>query len=340
MKIHVALEKASEGRPSSIQLYLTFVRAGLEAQGVTFTEGAYDAPAAPDADLVWAPGMGNRRVPRALFAEGRPTVATIHGLQHISDPPMIRTLGLRKGISLYLWLRRIRRDWYRLRHRITTVIAVSETLKGQITTRLHIPADRIHVIPHGVPESFFAGPGGLATERGEYLLHVSQYSAVKNIPRMLAAYDLVRDRIGLPFKIIAAGYPPGSLTLPPGVELITTPVPHDQVRALMARAQAFIFPSTEESFGLPVLEAMASGVPVVTSEGTGAGEVAGNAALTVNPLDVAAIAGAMLKAATDEPLRARLRRDGLARAREYSWGRTAKAHLALFQGLLAGKGGR
>lgn len=337
MKVQIALERTSEGRPNSIQIYVDQITAALAAAGVTFVERPYeDTGTAPGVDLVWAPGMGNRRVPRVFFHASVPTVATIHGLQHIADPPMVRELGLRKAFGLYLWLARVRRDWFRLRHRVSGVIAVSEVLKLQIADRLHIPGAKIAVIAHGVPASFFVPPAEQARTRGDYLLHVSQYSAVKNVPRMVEAYGRVRDRIGLPFRIIAAGYPDATSGLPEGCEIVTTGVPHAEVRRLMRGAHLFVFPSLEESFGLPVLEAMASGVPVVTSRGTGAGEVADKAALLVDPTDTGAIADAMLRAATDEGLRARMRDDGLARAHDFTWDRSAKAHLALFERLVSG----
>lgn len=338
LAIQIALESPREGRPRSIQLYVDAVQERLQAQGLRFFDSRFDAAQiAPEADLVWAPGLGNRRVPHALFAAGARGVATIHGLQFLDRGPEIGRLGLRKGISHYLWRRRIRADWARLGPRIGGTISVSETLKPVMSRLLRVPGGRIEVIPHGIPRDFFRGQDAIAaTEAREglaegYILHVSQYSPVKNIERMLAAYAMVRDRIGVPFRIVSGGWPGDPATLPAGVEMTTALLPHDEVRRLMWGARAFLFPSLEEAFGLPVLEAMASGVPVVTSRGTGAGEVAGAAGLCVDPRNTEAIAQALLAAATDRVLRARLIAAGRARAEGFDWDVSAARHLALFE---------
>ena len=96
------------------------------------------------------------------------------------------------------------------------------------------------------------------------------------------------------------------------------------------RADVFAYPSLYEGFGLPVIEAMASGIPVVTSTGGSLPEVAGDAALVVDPLDVVAIASAILRIASDASLRARLRTLGLARSARFTWREAARAHLEVY----------
>lgn len=333
--VQIAPEKPAEGRPRSIEIYAAAIRSRLEARGVRFLEGAFDdARIAPGADLVWAPGLGNRRVPHALMAAGPRGVATIHGLQLLDSGPRIGKLGLRRGIGHWLWRRRIRADWARLGPRIGTAIAVSAVLAGTLPRLLRIPAGRITVIHHGIPRDFLRPRAAIAAAgplSGGYLLHVSQHGAMKNLARSLAAYAMVRDRIGLPFRVVAAGWNGDPATLPPGVDLTTALVPHAAVRELMWGARAFVFPSLEEPFGLPVLEAMGAGVPVVTSAGTGAGEVAGEAALCVDPTDTGAIAAAMLAVATDPALHARLAAAGRDRAEAFSWDAAAARHLTVFE---------
>jgi glycosyltransferase involved in cell wall biosynthesis len=291
----------------------------------------------PEADIVWAPGLGNRRVPRSLFAAGPRGIATIHGLNGLDAAPEFRTLGLRSGLGHYLWRRRIRGDWARLGPQVGAAILVSRVLAARASGLLRIPEGRMQVIPHGVSGDFFRPPGN---PPGRYVLHVSQYSSVKNIPRILAAYDRVRDRIGLPLRIVSGGWPGDPATLPPGVEMTTALVPHAAVRDLMWGARVFLFPSIEDAFGLPVLEAMAAGVPVVTSAGTGAGEVAGDAGLCVDPADTDAIAAALLAAATDMALHDRLARAGRERAMTFSWDAAADRHLALMLRVAGRDGGR
>jgi glycosyltransferase involved in cell wall biosynthesis len=106
-------------------------------------------------------------------------------------------------------------------------------------------------------------------------------------------------------------------------------VPDEDLPGLLSGATAFAFPSLYEGFGLPVLEAMACGAPVLTSTTSSLPEVAGDAAMLVDPTDTAAIAAALARLIADEPLRAELRARGLARAALFSWERCARETLAV-----------
>jgi len=112
-------------------------------------------------------------------------------------------------------------------------------------------------------------------------------------------------------------------------------IPEGDLPALYNGADLFVFPSLYEGFGLPVLEAMACGTPVITSNTSSLPEVAGDAALLVDPYDVDAIAEAMRRVLTDLNLAGELRVKGLARASEFSWERTARETLAVYEKVLA-----
>jgi len=114
-------------------------------------------------------------------------------------------------------------------------------------------------------------------------------------------------------------------------------VEEEDLPALYNGADLFVFPSLYEGFGLPVLEAMACGTPVVTSNTSSLPEVAGDAALLVDPYDVEEIATAMRRILEDEALTAELRAKGLARAKEFSWERTARETIAVYEKVLGKK---
>jgi len=112
-------------------------------------------------------------------------------------------------------------------------------------------------------------------------------------------------------------------------------VPEDDLPGLLSSAAMFAFPSLYEGFGLPVLEAMACGTPVVTSNRSSLPEVVGDAAATVEPTDVSALAAAMCGLLDDERHAARLGARGMARARQFTWRRCAEAHLQVYREVLA-----
>jgi len=187
------------------------------------------------------------------------------------------------------------------------------------------------VIPHGADANCFA----LDRTRIEpYLLCVSTLHPHKNLERLVRAYARRRRDFRLvlagmrgfhtrPIEKLIAG-----LSVSDSVHL-TGWIPRDQLYQLYERAQAFIYPSTFEGFGMPVLEAMAAGVPVACSDIAPLRDVAGDAALFFDPLDEDAIAGALERIVTDAPLRQRLGQAGAERARRFTWERTAQQTLSV-----------
>ena len=111
-------------------------------------------------------------------------------------------------------------------------------------------------------------------------------------------------------------------------------VPDEDLRILYQEATAFVFPSLSEGFGLPILEAMACATPVACSAGTALEEVAGDAGVLFNPLDVSSICQAIERLLIDNVLRDRLRSEGLRRAHKFTWDAAAEGTMALFQSVL------
>jgi glycosyltransferase involved in cell wall biosynthesis len=211
--------------------------------------------------------------------------------------------------------------------RARLVLTVSRFARDEIVERLGVPEDSVAVVPNGVSEAFSpsADPAPARAALGldrPYVLTLATRSARKNIEVLgEAAAELERQGI----ELVSAGGGRGYLRggeLPPGRALGY--VPERLLPGLYAGALALAMPSLYEGFGLPCLEAMACGTPVVAADRAALPETCGDAALLVDPSDAGAFAGALVRAATDEPERQRLIAAGRERAAAFTWQRTAE----------------
>ena len=203
--------------------------------------------------------------------------------------------------------------------RSDAIIAVSRFTALEVEDLLKVPAERIRVIPHGV---HIPRPGGA---REDIVLFVGAIQRRKNIARLVRAFE----RLPASWRLVLAGASDGYGAAEELLAIEQSPrrasidalgyVSPEELDALYRRARIFAFPSLDEGFGMPVLDAMAHGVPVVTSNCSALPEVAGGAALLVDPHDTSAIENALARLACDETLRDDLARRGLERAKQFSW---------------------
>ena len=230
------------------------------------------------------------------------------------------------------------------------VIAVSEHTKRDALRAYNLDEAKVRVIYEGVNPRFRpAPPEAVAVVRRKYglperfILSVGTIEPRKNLETALAAYRALKEG-GAAHRLVIVGKQ-GWLyrgffrrLREEGLEgEVVFPgfVPDDDLPALYSGADLFLFPSLYEGFGLPPLEAMACGAPVVCSDVSSLPEVVGDAALLVPPLDVRAWAEALRRLLGDADLRANLRARGLARAREFSWARAARATAEVYRQVMA-----
>ncbi len=283
--------------------------------------------------------------------------ATDHRIPQLGKLPVVATLMDAIPLVHPEWvsasrLGRIKHAlWRRSARWADHVITISEYSKIEIASHFGLAEDRISVTPLGVDarwfehlaESVMAEVSVRLSLPKRYFLFVGTLQPRKNVSRVIAAYqslpEWLRGEVGLLF-VGRAGWQCEDIisSLEAGAYGSNVRwlkhLPDDDLLAVMKCATALVFPSLYEGFGLPVLEAFAAGVPVVTSNTTSLPEVAGDAALLVNPLDEAEIADAMQRIVEDEALASALRQRGLSRAREFTWDRTAEMTIDVYRQVL------
>lgn len=231
-------------------------------------------------------------------------------------------------------------------HAAQRVIAVSQATADDLQRHHRTPANRIRVIYEAAaaPQIIDADQvNDVRTRHGlhrPYALFVGTIQPRKNVARLLQAYAWLYRSTAVGWDLVFAGAPgwlsdalyeeAAALGLRAQIRFLGF-VPDAELPALLKGAHFFAFPSLFEGFGLPVLEAQSYGVPVLTSNNSSLPEVAGDAALLVDPTDVDAIANAMLRLSQDEVLRQQLIEAGYANVRRFSWEKAARETLAVLE---------
>lgn len=271
-----------------------------------------------------------------------PLVVTVHDLAFLHLPASFPP-GLRVAMRVMVpWSVR----------RAARVITVSDWTARDLARRYHVAADRLRVIPLGVRVELAPPPAaevsavlarhGLAPG---FVLALGRLNARKNLRRLVQAHAAARAEGGVDVPLVLAGRADhGTASLRAELRPLERAadvrwlglVPDADLAALYAGAGCFVYPSLFEGFGLPPLEAMACGCPVISSDRTSIPEVVGKAALLVDPESVEAMAEAIARVLRDADLARALREGGLARSRELTWERTARLTLAVYEEAAAG----
>jgi len=292
------------------------------------------------------------------FFAPKNSIATIHGLEYEFWP------------QNYSFWRRFYLRWSTksASSRVKKIIAISENTRQDLIKLYEVKAEKIYTVHHGIslhrPES--AGRQAdrpenlknLSTDSSKaamprpYLLYIGRLETKKNIQGILEAYKILKERYKIPHELILAGMPGygyRDLNLPaqnrpffkngllvgdaekPDIKELGY-VDNDLKWRLLFNADIFLFPSFYEGFGLPVLEAQAAGVPVVTSFGSCLPEIAGQGALFINPQNSVQIAEAVRRLIDDKILRDRLIQLGYENAKKFNWEKCARETLKIVAG--------
>lgn len=271
-------------------------------------------------------------------------VVTIYDLYGIRCPHMASSAGASRA---HLAMLR-----HAVRH-ADAIIAISENTRNEVIELLDAPEQRCHAIYLGVAMEDFSAPSNPAALAAlkqrcgigrEYFLCLGTLEPRKNVPRLVQAYGMLRERHrDCPLLVLGGGtgwqYEEVYKTIEAlrlgDCVMCTGYLERQDVIRLLRGAYACLYPSLYEGFGLPVLEAMAAGTPVLTSNTTSMPEVAGDTGILVNPLDISSIMAGMESLVVDyDAARARSLK-ARARAGEFTWARTAAQHASLYRALAA-----
>jgi glycosyltransferase involved in cell wall biosynthesis len=288
--------------------------------------------------------------PAAEKFVGSPDV--IHGT-NFWIPPISRRYGVVTIHDLTFWLypefctpavRRYRIMMPKILERCALAITPSETVRGELSSELGFPESRIVVTPEGVRRAFVTAKPDpqLAARLGinrRFVLSAGTQEPRKNLDRLIESFRLLTD-LDLQLVIVGPGGW-GSIDLPAvarkhGVEesvIFSGYLDDVRLGSLMAGATAFAYPSLYEGFGLPPLEAMAAGVPVVAGRAGALPETLGEAPFWCDPEDVESIAGAIREAASDDEGRSAAIERGRTQVTRYSWEETARLTHAAYQAI-------
>lgn len=273
-----------------------------------------------------------------------PDVVTVYDLSFVLFPGYFRPLN-----RIYLkWGTRLST------RRAKRVIAISESTKADLVRLFALPSGKIDVVPPGVQPSFFPNGDGNSLERfkrtkklpDHFILFVGTLEPRKGLTTLIRAFANAKSRHHLPHKLVlVGGHGWKEDEIARAIEanrvdqdvILAGYAPAEELPYWYRAADAFVYPSQYEGFGMPLLEAMASGTPVITGNVSSLPEAVGNAGLLVDPNDARELEEALARIVTDNGLRDELIFKGRERARSFTWARTAEATANVYRRALSGE---
>lgn len=279
-----------------------------------------------DADVIWSPHYTTN------VLLGRVTLTTIHDCAHLALPGIFSSLSMRIYARVMMALAVLMSE---------RIQVVSSFTARELRRFCPYRVDREFVVPNGVSPEWREAVSGPAPAGKPYILYIGNVKPHKNLRRCVEAFAMVAGR--MPHVLKIAGAAEGFITGDPQFAEVTAPLgprveilgwrSFDDLRRLVAGADFLIFPSLYEGFGLPVVEAMVAGCPVVASDIPSIREVAADAVYYFDPMEADSIAAAIMRVGSDAGLREELSARGLVRSRLFCWEKTAAGVRECLHGL-------
>lgn len=322
-----------QDEPFSLKIYSENIIKELSSLGIAVEPFGINDNIPDKCDIIWDPGIAGNRPPHNQFKHiNKPLVATVHGAAPFVMPLRDICKDFKTRVRCVLQNYRTLKKWKWFKYKLSGVIAVSEFGRDEVCRVFDLPAGIVHVCYHGVDHNIFKPDGDRYKNKPYFLFVGSSDRSIKNMDRVFEAYRRLPEDKRSEMIAIIPGFKKNIKIK--GLTVISNSMSQSELARFYRGAQALVFPSLRESFGMPILEAMACACPVITSNRSACSEVAGNAALLVNPYSVEEIANAMRQVLLDEALYNSLRQKGLQRASQFTWRKSAEEHLKIFKNII------
>lgn len=317
-----------ENDPTSLIVYLDNLKKELERYNISIQFFSEKSKIPKNCHLIWEPGLAMRRIPKIYKNCNLPIIVSIHGVKSYSLP--LNEIATNIFSMIYeFWLKQqLSNDWKWFKNKITKVVAVSEYGADEVKRAFGIPESKVDFIYNGIDHSIFNPEAIPINREKDYFFHVSTNNPLKNIDRIIEAYHSMPS--SKPDLVLAI---PGFKLKKKidGIYIINSLFSQAELSRWYKGAIALVMPSLRETFGMPIIEAMACGCPVITSNITGCSEISDTAALKVNPRSVNEIKNAMEVLIQDISIKEKLSNAGIKQSKKFSWTKSASEFHNLFK---------
>lgn len=328
--LHVGVYQGAE-IPQSFRVYAENVQRYLPEQAIRIVPFTDKRNIPTSVDVLWDTRSGGGNPPPEFLLKSHlpPLVVTVHGFAPITLNGWEYFRTLKGLIMTQRYANRKRTLWQETQTGVAAIIAVSAFVKEEAIRFTGVPAEKIHICHHGADAEIFRPSSERKPE--SYFFHISNGEPRKNVNRILRAFHRLRRSHDVKLVLKLPEDAGRRYARIDGVRVISGLLTTEELADFYRHALAFVFPSLYEGFGMPIIEAMACGCPVITSNVSACAEVAGEAATTIDPRDEDALLEAMHVICQSPQIRAEHTAAGLRRTRDFSWEKSAQCHARILR---------